>query len=286
MNWGTITKIFWIISLSLNGLTFAAQNSSNQCTSEIPKFRWGDDPALEMQRVIAAEERLEKAIKNPEYMVEHWIELPTSPTSHSAKAQFLSLREAILLALRYNPNIRNAELDRIIQRYQLRLAENQFELQYALAGTVQSEKSHYSGIGSTTTNSSIFTPEIGLKTKFGTDLSLQMDNNVASIGGYNPLLNFSISQPLLRGFGKAANEAGLLDAQDNEWLNKLNLQQAVMDQVTQVITSYRALILSGNSLQNERRQLEEAKKTYEINRKKNKSRPAGTYGKYSTILSD
>ncbi|ETO92166.1 TolC family protein [Legionella oakridgensis] len=271
MNWGTITKIFWIISLSLNGLTFAAQNSSNQCTSEIPKFRWGDDPALEMQRVIAAEERLEKAIKNPEYMVEHWIELPTSPTSHSAKAQFLSLREAILLALRYNPNIRNAELDRIIQRYQLRLAENQFELQYALAGTVQSEKSHYSGIGSTTTNSSIFTPEIGLKTKFGTDLSLQMDNNVASIGGYNPLLNFSISQPLLRGFGKAANEAGLLDAQDNEWLNKLNLQQAVMDQVTQVITSYRALILSGNSLQNERRQLEEAKKTYEINEKKIKA---------------
>ncbi|WP_133127734.1 TolC family protein [Legionella nagasakiensis] len=254
-----------------NGEAISACDSANPGVPETSLFRWVNDPASEMQRIMVAEERLDKAIKNPEYMLEHWIELPTSPKPRSTKTQFLSLREAILLALRYNPNIQNAELDRIIQRYQLRLAENQFEVQYALAGSAQIEKSHYSGVGSATTKSSILTPEIDLKTKLGTDLSLKMDNNVAATGNYNPLLNFSISQPLLRGFGKAVNEAGLLNAQDNEWLNKLNLQQSIIDQITQVITSYRALILSGNNLQNERRQLEEAKKTYEINEKKIKA---------------
>lgn len=58
------------------------------------------------------------------------------------------------------------------------------------------------------------------------------------------------------------------NAIDNEWLNKLNVQQAAIDQITQVIIAYRALILSGNNLENQRLQLKEARKTYEINEKK------------------
>ena len=73
-------------------------------------YRWVDDPAAEMQRMNTAEGRLEDAIKQPEYMLHHWVNLPTSPTSHSRKVLHLSLREAILLSLRYNPNIQNAEL--------------------------------------------------------------------------------------------------------------------------------------------------------------------------------
>ena len=73
---------------------------------------------------------------------------------------------------------------------------------------------------------------------------------------------------MLRGFGKAVNEAGLLNAIDAEWLNKLSLKQSAADQITQVIIAYRALILSGNNLQSQRRQLEEAKKSYVINEKK------------------
>jgi outer membrane protein TolC len=95
-----------------------------------------------------------------------------------------------------------------------------------------------------------------------------MDNNVAAYGNYNPLLNLSFTQPLLRGFGKKANEAGLLNTIDSEWLNKLNLQQAVMDQITQVIGAYRALVLSGNNLQNQKRQLQEANKSFSMNEKK------------------
>lgn len=221
--------------------------------------------------IQAAENRLNLAIQNPEFMLTHWIELPTSPIASHKKAHYLTLREAILLALRYNPNIRNAELDRIVQRYQLRIAHNAFELQYALAGTAYVEKSKYSGIGSTTTKTFLASPELDLKTKLGSQLSLNMDNNVAADGNYNPLLNFNFTQPLLRGFGKDANEAPLLNAIDQEVMNKLNLQQSVMDQITEVIVAYRSLILSGNNLQSQRRQLQEAKETYDINEKKIKA---------------
>lgn len=231
-------------------------------------YRWVGSPSTEMQRVDTAKARLDDAIKNPEYMLNHWIDLPTSPTSHTRETLRLHLREAILLALRYNPNIQNAELDRIVQRYQLRLAHNEFELQYALAGTALVSRSGYSGVGNAVSHSYLATPEMAIKTKYGTQVSLSMDNNVAPFGNYNPLLNLSFTQPLLRGFGLSANQAGLLNAIDNEWLNKLNLQQSVIDQITQVITAYRALILSGNNLKNQQRQLQEANKSFNINEKK------------------
>lgn len=225
-------------------------------------------PSAEDVNVKHAEERLQKAIENPEFMLHNWIELPTSPASRNKIIHQLSLREAILLALRYNPNIQNAELDRIVQRYQLRLAHNQFELQYALGASGVIQKSKFNGVGSDTTHTLLGSPEFNLKTKLGTEANLSINNNVNENNNYNPVLNFSLTQPLLRGFGKAVNEAALLDAEDNEWLNKLNLQQSVADQVTQVIVAYRMLILSGNNLQNQRLQLKEAKKSYEINEKK------------------
>lgn len=226
---------------------------------------------MEKSSVAEAERRLQKAIENPEFMLKNWIELPTSPVSRTKTIHQLSLREAILLALRYNPNIQNAELDRIIQRYQLRIAYNEFELQYALGASGAIQRSTYSGIGSNTNHTFLATPEFNLNTKMGTTATLGIDNNLNGNNSYNPVLNFSLTQPLLRGFGKSVNEVALLNAEDTEWLNKLNLKQSVAEQVTQVIMSYRMLILSANNLQNQRLQLKEAKKSYEINEKKIKA---------------
>lgn len=234
-------------------------------------YSWVNDPVIEAQHVAEAEKRLGKAIADPEFMLKHWVDLPTSPDARKKTAYKLTLREAILLALRYNPNIQNAELDRIVQRYQLRLAYNEFELQYALAASGNVQKSTYSGVGSDTNHSFLATPEVNLRTKAGTQASVFIDHNVGNDNNFNPVLNLSVTQPLLRGFGRAANEAGLKDAIDNEWLNKLNLQQSVVDQITQVITSYRTLILSANNLENQRLQLKEARKSYKINERKIKA---------------
>nr|WP_241010413.1 TolC family protein [Legionella pneumophila] len=253
----------------LSGLiSFHAASAKTSSNADNSLYSWTENPSAEAQRVEQAEERLKAAIANPEYMLKNWIELPTSPESKKKTRHQLTIREAILLALRYNPNIQNAELDRIIQRYQLRLANNEFELQYALGASGVVQKSTFEGIGSSTNHSFLASPELDLKTKIGTKASVSIDNNVSTNNSYNPVLNLSITQPLLRGFGKSANEAKLLDAIDKEWLNKLSLQQSVMDQITQVITAYRALILSGNNLENQRLQLEEARKSYRINEKK------------------
>jgi outer membrane protein TolC len=236
-------------------------------------YKWVDDPVIEAQHVEEAGVRLRKAIADPEFMLKNWVELPTSPSSRKKLLYKLTLREAILLALRYNPNIQNAELDRIVQRYQLRLAHNEFELQYALGASGTIQKNTYNGIGSDTTRAFLASPELNVKNKVGTQASVSIDNNVGGTTNYNynPVLNLTVTQPLLRGFGRSANEAALLDAIDNEWLNKLNLQQSVVDQITQVITSYRNLILSANNVQNLRSQLKEANKSYEINEKKIKA---------------
>ena len=234
-------------------------------------YKWVDDPGSEAKHVEQAGERLRQAMKNPEFMLNNWVELPTSPAAKKKKIYKLTIREAILLALRYNPNIQNAELDRIVQYYQLRLANNEFELQYALGASGTIEKSTYNGVGSDISRSFIASPEFNLKNKYGTQTSVSIDNNVGANNNYNPVLNLTVTQPLLRGFGRSANEAGLLDAQDNEWLNKLNLQQSVVDQITQVITSYRNLILSANNIQNQRLQLKESQKSYETNEKRIKA---------------
>lgn len=268
MNWRIIAAITLGLSCFFNhNVLFSA---GIQSTNPKPPslYRWVKNAQEEALRVKQGEERLQHAIANPEYMLEHWVDLPSSPETQHKRAEHLTLREAILLALRYNTNIQNAELDRIVQRYQLRLAHNEFELQYALAAQAAVEKNRYSGVGSAATQSYIATPEVNLKTKMGTQIGLNLQNNVPGYNSYMPVLNLSLSQPLLRGFGKTANETALLNALDNEQLNELNVQQSVMDQITQVILAYRALILSGNYFKTQQRQLEEARQTFKTNEKK------------------
>ncbi len=257
---------------AIMGIALFAGITHHACAQDNASlYRWVDEPAKEARAVEAAGKRLRRAMVNPEFMLKHWIELPTSPSARKKEVYKLDLREAILLALRYNPNIQNAELDRIVQYYQLRLAQNEFELQYALGASGTLQKSTYNGIGSTTNGSAIASPELNLKTKVGTQASVFIDNNVQANNNFNPVLNVNVTQPLLRGFGHSANEMALLNALDSETLNKLNVRQAVIDQITQVIMAYRNLILSGNNLENQRLQLAEAQKSYEINEQKIKA---------------
>tara|TARA_Y100001968_G_scaffold77666_1_gene68936 strand:- start:799 stop:2436 length:1638 start_codon:yes stop_codon:yes gene_type:complete len=218
-----------------------------------------------------AEQRLQSAIATPEFMLNHWIELPQAPTKLKSRLHKLSLREAILLALRYNPNIQNAELDRVVQRYQLRTAYNQFELQYALGGAASIQHSRFSQVGSATNHALIVSPEANFQTPLGTRFNLRIDNNANINTNYSPVLNFSLTQPLLRGLDPAVNQTSLRNAIDMDALNRLNLNQAVMNQITQVITNYRALILSSNNLENQQRQLTEARTSFKVNEQKIKS---------------
>ncbi|MBS0357688.1 MAG: hypothetical protein JSS53_00235, partial [Proteobacteria bacterium] len=106
-----------------------------------------------------------------------WIILPLSfaglhlvcINSHAEEeAKFLSLRDAVLLSLRYNPSIMTSEINRVVQKFNLRVAQNQFELQYALTGSVNFASSTVSGVRQPSSTTYGLNPSVQLQSHLGT----------------------------------------------------------------------------------------------------------------------
>jgi len=86
--------------------------------------------------------------KRKNIIIALWVILlpvPTMALNHYVPIKTLTLKDAIFLALRYNPNIQNLELGRITQKFNIREAENVFELQYALEGSLLISRSKSGG---------------------------------------------------------------------------------------------------------------------------------------------
>ncbi len=152
----------------------------------------------------------------------------------------LSLEEAILLALRYNTSIQNSEIDRISQKFSLRAAANEFEVQYALTAAYNASQTRANGESSGTDLSNV-SPTVSLNNHYGGNYALQM-NNPTTIGTYNPGLNLTITQPIMRGFGTAVTLAPYYNAVDQEVANKLSLKNTLISEVGGIINDYRNLI--------------------------------------------
>src|ERR1700722_2268286 len=88
----------------------------------------------------------------------------------------LTLRDAIFLSLRYNPNIRSAEFTRILDKFDLRLAHNSFELHYALAGNASFQHNITNG-ESTRSSTLSLTPDLSWQNAYGGTASVQFQNN-------------------------------------------------------------------------------------------------------------
>lgn len=161
-------------------------------------------------------------------------------------AKILTLNDAILLALRFNPQVQNAQIQRISDKFALKVAENNFELQYALTGDAENDYSKVTNLSSTT-NTAQLTPGVSKNGVYGTQYNLQMNNTVTD-GVYNPGINLAITQPLMRGFGKDVATASLYTAKENEKINKLNLRSQLIQTVVSVITAYRQLVADQNNV--------------------------------------
>lgn len=187
------------------------------------------------------------------------------PTLH------LTMREAILLALRYNQNVQSAELQRILDKFSLAVAQNQFETHYSLVGSLTNSQSMSDAQPWTTSRTISVTPSLSQQTRFGTKFGVALKNPLAfttAQGGYvfNPALAFTISQPLLRGSGQLITEAPLMNAYNTEEINKLNYKNAVISVVTAIITTYRAVVANENALIVDKEALKSAQKTVAQNK--------------------
>jgi outer membrane protein len=207
----------------------------------------------------------------------------------------LSLNEVVKLVLQENRDLKNATLDRIVQKQELKEAESKFNPTFTPSlslginhqflssnGLSVGDSSRSSGTTSSTnsttstsTNSSSSGSSNSLRLgdrselTYGAQLSM---NWLSPIGTRlsmttSPLspqsMDLTITQPLLRGAGARVNKASVKTARIGESRNILTLQQTVIDKLTETVLAYRNLIKTQESvriqelaLQSKRRQLE------------------------------
>ncbi len=159
----------------------------------------------------------------------------------------LSLKDAILLAVRENPNVQTAQLNHIEQKYALEIQQWQFQPHFALQAvktTMQTYSVTSNGI--VTANATGIQPSVSLQTPIGTQMNLVSTNTIQ--GHYNPALSLQIMQPLLRGFGKPIVEAALDNAKDSEKISRLNVESQLRTTVTGVVNAYLDVVSAQNML--------------------------------------
>lgn len=178
----------------------------------------------------------------------------------------LLLVDAIALGLRNNPDVDKAYLQRINDKFTLKLAKGYFELNPSLTGSYSAPLN--SPLSSSQTSS--ITPSVDLKTRFGTEFNFAWDNSFQS-GFQSSTKTLTITQPLLKGLGADVNEISLKNAYDTEILNKLALKQTIISTVTGIISAYYTLQQSEMSLANDRIALKLAEKTVSDTEKKIKA---------------
>lgn len=163
----------------------------------------------------------------------------------------ITLHEAIVLALRYNSDIVVEDFQRVIDKFSLQVALWQYNIHYNLNGSTSYTHSVSSGITSEGDTESV-SPGATLLVPLGTQFSLQMNNNFSHTAGsarfYNPSLVFSATQPLLKGFGPDVTLAPLYEAENQELINRLNMQNVIIGVITNVIIQYAAVAEAKNSL--------------------------------------
>ncbi|WP_313451937.1 TolC family protein [Pseudomonas rhodesiae] len=185
----------------------------------------------------------------------------------SLKAQItdLTLGDAVYLGLRNNPAIRSAYLQRVAQKFDLRVAEDVFNPKLTLNSSYRSTR----GSVDNARNANV-TPSSSLLGEYGTRLSMswtQQLNNADRAGRYrSDGLDLAIIQPLLRGAGWDATTAPLRLSRLAEQANRLNLKATVAQTIGQIIATYRELLRAQEQLSIAQDALKRSGTLLEVNR--------------------
>jgi outer membrane protein len=163
-------------------------------------------------------------------------------SSHRETQEFvtkhLTLYDAIYLAIRNNPQVRSARLQRTLDKFALEIARNEFlpQFNFDVSATYSNNTKPFYD-----TN-----PQMNLLTRYGTQINLGVDDQINR--GRQTLAKLTVTQPLLRGFGSEIALAQYHDAFDVEGINRLTFKQTLMTTVTSVTQMYYKLVQDYNNL--------------------------------------
>lgn len=180
--------------------------------------------------------------------------------SYAKAVQTLSLEEAILLAIRENPNVQRAQLSHVQQKYSLDVAHWQFKPHYSLSGTrTTSRNFSVTDEGYVTENATGVKSSISMLTPIGTQANLSPSFDQTD--HFRPEVSLEIVQPLLRGFGRPIVEAALQDAKDTEKISRLNVEGTLRNTVTAVVNAYLDVISAQKNLEVDQEALKRAEES-------------------------
>ncbi|CAN5406833.1 TolC family protein [soil metagenome] len=171
----------------------------------------------------------------------------------------LTLNDAILLSLRYNPNVQSAEFKRITDKFSLRISQYNFEWQYAMTGAANVSRTATQGVV-TWGRSANLTNSASINTAVGSTVTATFSNPVDG-PSYTPNVNIGVTQHLVKGFGSAVTLAPLFDAYDADKVSKLALKQVVMDNIDTVIQAYRSYVSAQANFKIQLQSLKRAEET-------------------------
>ena len=181
----------------------------------------------------------------------------------------ISLQESILLAIRNNVTIKIAYLDRITQKFDLKVAEDKFVPKLTLTPSVQRSSSTTTGINTTTTNKTVsvaITETIPTGATLTLTSSNAFDTTRTTETKWGSKWDISLTQPLLKGGGFDVAMAPVRTARINEQINILSLKSTLIDTVTSVISAYRTFLQAVKQLEISKKSLERAKELVTVNK--------------------
>jgi outer membrane protein TolC len=205
-------------------------------------------------------------------LVPAWTAADTPKGDYFAR---ITYADAVQLALQKNFAIEGASFDPLISRAQLRSAEGKFDPAITLAYTYNENEQDLTGLNVTTgptpadgliqpglitRNTRNFAEaNLGGLTPWGMDyeLGVTLENQQTSQNNYTnrfaTFAGFSITQPVLQGFGTDVNLASVRIASANVAISHLAYRRQIIETVTRVAEVYNELWFSSGNAEVERR---------------------------------
>ena len=186
----------------------------------------------------------------------------TSQSSDNIKK--LTLQDVVILVIANNIEIKNAYLDRIVQRGDLAVAEDKFNPDFTPTLSVSANRLGESTNANTNIDAQIVMRiPTGAEISFGWNGNTQINDDIDN-NSFEQNLQLSIRQPLLRGAGITVNKASIQLARINEENNIINLKSILSDTITTSIFAYRELLQAQERVEIEQLSLKNAQESLEV----------------------
>jgi outer membrane protein TolC len=187
--------------------------------------------------------------------------------ARSAAGIPMSMEDSIATAVRENRTIKNAYLDRVAQKYDLRVAEDKFTPKLLLTPSLLGNG------GKGTTATAVTTDLAGTITELlptGAAISLNANydftRTVNTPPGRTSSWGVSLIQPFLKGGGVDVNMASVRTARLTDQDNILTLKSTLISTLTTVVTAYRGYVQAVKALEISKQSLGRSKALVDINR--------------------